>query len=101
MRYFQFIDHQFVVILWLQNYYIFVITDRRLKIHGSITANQRGSAKEKSGFVFIKGRVFGISDVHLGKAKGAYSRVIFANSYLSQGIVPEGWTTSGYSGSTE
>ncbi|XP_058208567.1 probable pectinesterase 67 [Rhododendron vialii] len=83
------------------NYYIFVITDRRLKIHGSITAHQRGSAKEKSGFVFIKGRAFGISDVHLGKAKGAYSRVIFANSYLSQGIVPQGWTTSGYSGSTE
>ncbi|KAH7844175.1 hypothetical protein Vadar_025171 [Vaccinium darrowii] len=80
---------------------IFVITDRRVKIHGSITAHQRGSEKENTGFVFIKGKVFGISEVYLGKAKGAFSRVIFANSYLSKGIIPQGWTTYGYSGDTK
>ncbi|CAL5415212.1 unnamed protein product [Camellia sinensis] len=67
---------------------IFVIADRRMEIHGSITAHKRESAKENTGFVFIKGQVFGIGDVYLGRAKGAYSRVIFANTYISKTVVP-------------
>lgn len=80
---------------------IFVVADTRVKIHGSITANNRGSADEDSGYVFIKGKVYGIGGVYLGRAKGAYSRVIFAKTYLSKTIVPEGWTNWSYPGSTQ
>ncbi|GAV70845.1 Pectinesterase domain-containing protein, partial [Cephalotus follicularis] len=84
-----------------QNCEIFVIDDKRIKIHGSITAHNRESADEESGFVFIKGKVYGIGDVYLGRAKGAYSRVVFAKAYLSRTIVPAGWTNWSYDGSTE
>jgi len=39
--------------------------------------------------------------VYLGRAKGPYSRVIFAKTYLSKTVVPEGWTNWSYDGSTE
>ncbi|XP_010027105.3 probable pectinesterase 67 [Eucalyptus grandis] len=80
---------------------IFVIDDKRVAIHGSITAQNRESADENSGFVFVKGKVYGISDVYLGRAKGPYSRVVFAKTYLSKTIVPHGWTNWSYDGSTE
>lgn len=85
----------------LQSCEIFVIDDKRLKIHGSITAHNRESEGEKSGFVFVKGKVYGIGDVYLGRAKGAYSRVVFAKTYLSKTIVPKGWTNWSYDGSTK
>ncbi|KAE8076674.1 hypothetical protein FH972_015308 [Carpinus fangiana] len=80
---------------------IFVISDKRVKIHGSVTAQNRQSANENSGFVFIKGKVYGIGGVYLGRAKGAYSRVIFAKTYLSKTIVRKGWTNWSYDGTTE
>ncbi|KAJ4722003.1 Pectinesterase [Melia azedarach] len=80
---------------------IFVIADKRIKIHGSITAQNRESNTDNSGFVFIKGKVYGIGDVYLGRAKGAYSRVVFAKTYLSRTIVPHGWTNWSYVGSTD
>ncbi|KAG5116421.1 hypothetical protein JHK84_042534 [Glycine max] len=48
------------------------------------------SEGEMSGFIFIKGKVYDIGGVYLGRAKGPYSRVIFAETYLSMTIVPEG-----------
>ncbi|KAI4338557.1 hypothetical protein MLD38_023602 [Melastoma candidum] len=80
---------------------IFVIDDKRLTIHGSITAQNRGSKDDNSGFVFIKGKVYGVEDVYLGRAKGAYSRVVFARTYLSKTIVPHGWTNWSYDGNTK
>ncbi|KAJ7980400.1 Pectinesterase [Quillaja saponaria] len=80
---------------------IFVIDDKRVKIHGSVTGQNRESAKEKSGFVFVKGKVYGIGGVYLGRARGAYSTVVFAKTYFSMTIVPEGWTNWSYVGSTE
>ncbi|EEF39358.1 probable pectinesterase 67 [Ricinus communis] len=79
---------------------LFVIADLRVKIHGSITAHNRES-HDDSGFVFVKGKVYGIGDVYLGRAKGAYSRTIFAKTYLSRTIDPRGWTNWSYSGTTE
>uniref|UniRef100_A0A5B7C9V8 Pectinesterase n=1 Tax=Davidia involucrata TaxID=16924 RepID=A0A5B7C9V8_DAVIN len=84
-----------------QNCEIFVIADRRMKIHGSVTAHNRQSGSENSGFVFIKGKVYGVGDVYLGRAKGAYSRVVFANTYISKTIVPGGWINWSFAGSTE
>ncbi|KAK3002596.1 hypothetical protein RJ639_022368 [Escallonia herrerae] len=78
---------------------IFVIADRRVEIRGSVTAQHRQNAKENSGFVFLKGKVYGVRDVYLGRAKGAYSRVVFANTYLSNTIAPQGWTSLSYNDS--
>ncbi|GMH28549.1 hypothetical protein Nepgr_030392 [Nepenthes gracilis] len=80
---------------------IFVISDRRLEIHGSITAQNRESAEDNSGFVFVKGEVYGTGQVYLGRAKGGYSRVVFAETYFSRTISPQGWTNWSYDGSTE
>ncbi|KAL6193633.1 hypothetical protein ACLB2K_034717 [Fragaria x ananassa] len=81
---------------------IFVIGDKRVSIKGSVTANHRQSADECSGFVFIKGKVYGVGDhVYLGRAKGAFSRVVYAETYLSRTIMPEGWTNWSYAGGTE
>ncbi|KAK1592805.1 hypothetical protein Q3G72_030653 [Acer saccharum] len=80
---------------------LFVIADQRVSIHGSITAQNREDEGDNSGFVFIKGKVYGIGNVYLGRAKGAYSRTIFAKTYLSKTIVPHGWTNWSYDGSTE
>ncbi|XP_061994372.1 probable pectinesterase 67 [Rosa rugosa] len=81
---------------------IFVISDKRVSIKGSVTANHRENANEFSGFVFIKGKVYGVGDhVYLGRAKGPFSRVVFAETYLSKTIVPQGWTNWSYAGGTE
>ncbi|XP_028753524.1 probable pectinesterase 67 [Neltuma alba] len=80
---------------------IFVIDDKRTVIKGSITAQNRESESEESGFVFVKGKVYGIGGVYLGRAKGPHSRVIFAKAYLSATIAPEGWAHWSYAGSTQ
>ncbi|CBI22874.3 hypothetical protein VitviT2T_006127 [Vitis vinifera] len=80
---------------------IFVIADQRVKISGSITAQNRQSGEDNSGFVFVKGKVYGIGGVYLGRAKGSHSRAVFAKVYMSRTIVPQGWTKWSYTGSTE
>uniref|UniRef100_A0A0D9VT91 pectinesterase n=1 Tax=Leersia perrieri TaxID=77586 RepID=A0A0D9VT91_9ORYZ len=79
---------------------IFVKPDRRTEIKGSITAQNR-KEEDSSGFVFIKGKVYGVGQVYLGRANEAYSRVIFADTYLSRTINPAGWTNLGYNGATD
>ncbi|KAG8370528.1 hypothetical protein BUALT_Bualt14G0126200 [Buddleja alternifolia] len=79
---------------------LFVIANSRDEIRGSITANYRQRHSESSGFVFVKGKVYGTGDVYLGTAKGAHSRVVFANTYLSRTVIPHGWTNLSYPGST-
>lgn len=86
----------------MQNCEIFVIDDKRSAIKGSITAQNRENADDESGFVFVDGRVYGVGDgVYLGRAKGAFSRVLFAHVYLSATIVPEGWAHWSFAGQTE
>lgn len=85
----------------MQNCEIFVIGDRRVEIHGSITAHSRRSAGENSGFVFVKGKIYGVGAVHLGRVKAPFSRVVFANTYFSRTIVPQGWTSWSYDGTPE
>ncbi|XP_022979848.1 probable pectinesterase 67 [Cucurbita maxima] len=80
---------------------IFVIDDKRLTVRGSVTAQNRKSADENSGFVFIRGKVYGIGGVYLGRAKGAFSRVVFAKTYFSMTVLPAGWTNWSYAGGTE
>ncbi|KAL5218273.1 hypothetical protein ABZP36_018957 [Zizania latifolia] len=79
---------------------IFVKPDRRTEIQGSITAQNR-KEEDSGGFVFIKGKVYGVGQVYLGRANEAYSRVIFADTYLSKTVKPAGWTSYGYDGATD
>jgi len=80
---------------------IFVKPDRRTEILGSITAQDRKVDDDTSGFVFLKGKVYGVGEVYLGRVTAPDSRVIFADTYLSKTINPAGWTTIGYTGSTD
>lgn len=77
-----------------------MLVDMRVKILGSITAQNRES-DDNSGFVFVKGKVYGIGNVYLGRARGAYSRTVFAKTYLSNSITAQGWTNWSCVGSTE
>ncbi|KAF8730420.1 hypothetical protein HU200_016997 [Digitaria exilis] len=80
---------------------IFVKPDRRTEILGSITAQDRMTDNDNSGFVFLKGKVYGVGEVYLGRVTAPDSRVLFADTYLSKTINPAGWTSIGYTGSTE
>ncbi|XP_023763465.1 probable pectinesterase 67 [Lactuca sativa] len=80
---------------------IFVINDRRMEIQGSVTAHTRSGLDENTGFVFVGGRVFGTGHAFLGRPRGTHSRVVFAKTYLSKTIRPEGWSDWNHHGSTE
>jgi hypothetical protein len=57
-----------------------VAGDKVTEIQGFITAQNR---KEYSGgFVFLKGKVYGVGEVYLGRVTGPNSRVIFSDMYL-------------------
>nr|QIR83193.1 pectin methylesterase 35 [Cunninghamia lanceolata] len=61
------------------------------KIPGAISAQNRASPEESSGFIFIACKISGSGQVFLGRAWGAYSRVIYAYTYMENIIVPQGW----------
>ncbi|KAL6902255.1 hypothetical protein ACP4OV_005131 [Aristida adscensionis] len=79
---------------------IFVKPDRRTEIRGSIAAQSRKEEADNSGFVFLKGKVYGVGEVYLGRVSDPLARVIFFDTYLSATVNPEGWTNIGYTGST-
>ncbi|KAF3532237.1 hypothetical protein DY000_02042686 [Brassica cretica] len=47
-----------------KNCEIFVVSDKRVKPYGSITAQHRENADKNTGYVFIRGKVYGIDDVY-------------------------------------
>jgi len=69
------------------------------KRDGVITAHQRDSPNDPSGFVFKNCNISGTGGkVQLGRAMGAYARVIITDSYLSDVVSPEGWNPRAYVG---
>ena len=58
---------------------------------GYITAQGRDSADDPSSFVFKDCEILGEGKAYLGRAWTAFSRVIIANSKLSDVVVPQGW----------
>ncbi|GKV21146.1 hypothetical protein SLEP1_g31154 [Rubroshorea leprosula] len=60
-------------------------------LNGAITAQHRGSPSENTGFTFSACNITGVGHAFLGRPWGAYSRVIFAQTYMSSVIVPQGW----------
>ncbi|KAL3515159.1 hypothetical protein ACH5RR_022061 [Cinchona calisaya] len=58
---------------------------------GAITAQQRSSPLENTGFTFLGGKITGNGSTVLGRPWGPYSRVVFALTYMSSVILPQGW----------
>ncbi|KAI5067299.1 hypothetical protein GOP47_0017827 [Adiantum capillus-veneris] len=72
---------------------------RTLSINpGSLTAQKRASPSSRTGFSFVDCRVDGSGVLYLGRAWGAYSRVVFSYTYLGNVIIPKGWYNWGVSG---
>ncbi|KAH1064960.1 hypothetical protein J1N35_029947 [Gossypium stocksii] len=73
------------------------ITIQRCHLHtlseefSAITAQQRGSPTEETGFTFLGCKITGERTAILGRPWSSYSRVIFALTYMSNVILPRGW----------
>ncbi|KVH88801.1 probable pectinesterase 8 [Cynara cardunculus var. scolymus] len=60
-------------------------------INGAVTAHGRASADEDSGFAFVRCNIGGTGRIWLGRAWRPFSKVIFAYTFMSDVIAPEGW----------
>ncbi|KZV28864.1 Pectinesterase 11 [Dorcoceras hygrometricum] len=58
---------------------------------GAITAQRRQGPAEETGFTFVNSKITGAKSAVLGRPWGAYSRVVFAFTYMSNVILPQGW----------
>lgn len=58
---------------------------------GSVTAQNRLSSSQDTGFVFFQCSIGGSGSIYLGRAWGIYSRVIFYQCNIANMITPVGW----------
>ncbi|KAJ1285345.1 hypothetical protein BS78_03G272400 [Paspalum vaginatum] len=59
--------------------------------YGALTAQNRQSLLEDTGFSFVNCRVTGSGALYLGRAWGTFSRVVFAYTHMDDIIIPRGW----------
>ncbi|KAJ0985875.1 hypothetical protein J5N97_004231 [Dioscorea zingiberensis] len=61
---------------------------------GAITAQKRSSSDENTGYSFLACKLTGERprSVILGRPWGPYSRVVYAYTYMSNAILPQGWS---------
>ncbi|XP_010267113.1 PREDICTED: probable pectinesterase 53 [Nelumbo nucifera] len=59
--------------------------------YGAVTAQNRMSLLEDTGFSFVNCRVTGSGALYLGRAWGTFSRVVFAYTYMDDIVIPKGW----------
>ncbi|XP_043710094.1 putative pectinesterase 11 [Telopea speciosissima] len=64
---------------------------------GAITAQRRESPSENTGFTFLGCKITGVGTCVLGRPWGDYSRVVFAMTYMSSSVLPQGWDDWGRS----
>ncbi|PKU71271.1 probable pectinesterase 53 [Dendrobium catenatum] len=62
---------------------------------GAVTAQNRMSLLDPTGFSFVNCKVTGSGALYLGRAWGTFSRVIFAYTYMDDIIIPSGWSNWG------
>ncbi|KAI3959024.1 hypothetical protein MKX01_023700 [Papaver californicum] len=63
---------------------------------GAITAQGRASPEENTGYIFLGCSITGVGAALLGRPWGAYSRVIFALTYMPDRVIlPVGWNDWG------
>ncbi|XP_077242289.1 pectinesterase 11 [Tasmannia lanceolata] len=58
---------------------------------GAITAQGRISPTENTAFSFVDCKITGVGHALLGRPWKDYSRVVFARTYMSNVILPQGW----------
>lgn len=60
---------------------------------GAFTAHKRSSESEDTGFSFVGCKLtgLGVATSILGRPWGPYARVVFALSYMSSTVRPQGW----------
>ncbi|GFS42248.1 pectin lyase-like superfamily protein [Actinidia rufa] len=58
---------------------------------GSIAAQDRNTADEKTGFAFVRCRVTGTGPLYVGRAMGQYSRIVFSYTYFDDVVAHGGW----------
>ncbi|XP_010258939.1 PREDICTED: probable pectinesterase 68 [Nelumbo nucifera] len=58
---------------------------------GSIAAQDRKSAEERTGFAFLNCKVTGSGPLYVGRAMGQYSRIVFSYTYFADVVAPGGW----------
>lgn len=63
----------------------------KTKRYGALTAQNRQSFLEETGFSFVNCKVTGSGALYLGRAWGTFSRVVFAYTYMDKIITPTGW----------
>jgi len=84
---------------------VFVDDEVHIIRAGYVTAQSRTSADQQTGFVFLHARVtsgdLGGKQFFLGRPWRAFSRVIFLESELPEGLSPQGWSPWKQGGSLE
>ncbi|XP_043713276.1 putative pectinesterase 11 [Telopea speciosissima] len=58
---------------------------------GAITAQRRESPSENTGYTFLGCKITGVGTCVLGRPWGSYSRVVFAMTFMSSAVLPQGW----------
>ncbi|KAH9331720.1 hypothetical protein KI387_003828, partial [Taxus chinensis] len=58
---------------------------------GSVAAQDRGLASEKTGFAFVQCRVTGTGPLYIGRAMGQYSRIVYAYTYFDDIVARVAW----------
>ncbi|XP_045832340.1 pectinesterase QRT1-like [Trifolium pratense] len=59
---------------------------------GAIAAHHRDSPLQDTGFSFVRCSIRGTGNILLGRAWGAYSRIIYSSCNMDDIIKPEGWS---------
>ncbi|XP_078430781.1 pectin lyase-like superfamily protein [Wolffia australiana] len=62
---------------------------------GAVAASQRSSPGEGSGFSFVGCRLTGSGNLYLGRAWGAYARVVYSHCVFDGVVNPQGWSDWG------
>ncbi|KAJ4963758.1 hypothetical protein NE237_023697 [Protea cynaroides] len=58
---------------------------------------RRESPSENTGFTFLGCKITGVGTCLLGRPWGSYSRVVFAKTFMSSAVLPQGWDDWGRS----
>lgn len=79
--------------VWLQKCHLHSVSTNG----GAVTAQRRDGESENTGYSFVDCKVtgMGVGTMVLGRPWGAYSRVVFAFTYMTNSVAAQGWNDWG------